>query len=100
LLRATDQAQQVVGIGLSDIIVIAMPDAVLVAHKDRAQDVKQAVAALKAEGATQAEILPRDYRPWGWYESLIIGPRFQVKRIVVHPGTALSLQSHHHRLAN
>jgi len=70
---------------------------VLVAHKDRAQDVKQAVAALKAKGATQAEILPRDYRPWGWYESLVIGPRFQVKRIVVHPGAALSLQSHHHR---
>jgi mannose-1-phosphate guanylyltransferase/mannose-6-phosphate isomerase len=68
-----------------------------VAHKDRAQDVKQAVAALKAKGVSQAEILPRDYRPWGWYESLVIGPRFQVKRIVVHPGAALSLQSHHHR---
>jgi mannose-1-phosphate guanylyltransferase/mannose-6-phosphate isomerase len=97
LLQATDQAQQVVGIGLTDIIVVAMPDAVLVAHKDRAQDVKQAVAALKAKGVAQAEILPRDYRPWGWYESLVIGPRFQVKRIVVHPGAALSLQSHHHR---
>lgn len=97
LLQATDQAQQLVGIGLSDIIVVAMPDAVLVAHKDRAQDVKQAVAALKAKGVAQAEILPRDYRPWGWYESLVIGPRFQVKRIVVHPGAALSLQSHHHR---
>lgn len=97
LLQATDQAQQLVGIGLSDIIVVAMPDAVLVAHKDRAQDVKQAVAALKAKGAAQAEILPRDYRPSGWYESLVIGPRFQVKRIVVHPGAALSLQSHHHR---
>jgi mannose-1-phosphate guanylyltransferase/mannose-6-phosphate isomerase len=97
LLQATDQAQQLVGIGLKDIIVVAMPDAVLVAHKDRAQDVKQAVAALKAKGVSQAEILPRDYRPWGWYESLVIGPRFQVKRIVVHPGAALSLQSHHHR---
>jgi mannose-1-phosphate guanylyltransferase/mannose-6-phosphate isomerase len=97
LLQATDQAQQVVGIGLTDIIVVAMPDAVLVAHKDRAQDVKQAVAALRAKGVSQAEILPRDYRPWGWYESLVIGPRFQVKRIVVHPGAALSLQSHHHR---
>jgi mannose-1-phosphate guanylyltransferase/mannose-6-phosphate isomerase len=97
LLQATDQAQQLVGIGLSDIIVVAMPDAVLVAHKDRAQDVKKAVAALKAKGVAQAEILPRDYRPWGWYESLVIGPRFQVKRIVMHPGAALSLQSHHHR---
>ena len=97
LLQATDPAQQVVGIGLNDIIVVAMPDAVLVAHKSRAQDVKQAVAALKAKGAPQAETLPRDYRPWGWYESLALGPRFQVKRIVVHPGAALSLQSHHHR---
>lgn len=97
LLRAEDPQQQLVGIGLTDIIAVAMPDAVLVAHKDRAQDVKKAVAALKAKGAAQAETLPRDYRPWGWYESLVVGSRFQVKRIVVHPGAALSLQSHHHR---
>lgn len=97
LLQATNEAQQLVGIGLKDIIVVAMPDAVLVAHKDRAQDVKQAVASLKAKAVTQAETLPRDYRPWGWYESLVVGPRFQVKRIVVQPGAALSLQSHHHR---
>ena len=74
-----------------------MPDAVLVAHKDRAQDVKLAVAALKSKGIPQAETLPRDFRPWGWYESLVVGGRFQVKRIHVHPGAALSLQSHHHR---
>jgi mannose-1-phosphate guanylyltransferase/mannose-6-phosphate isomerase len=86
-----------VGIGLSDVIAVAMPDAVLVAHKDRAQDVKLAVASLKAQGAAQADTLPRDYRPWGWYESLVVGGRFQVKRIHVHPGAALSLQSHHHR---
>lgn len=97
LLRATSEAQQLVGIGLQDIIAVAMPDAVLVAHKDRAQDVKHAVALLKSHSVPQAETLPRDYRPWGWYESLIVGPRFQVKRIVVHPGAALSLQSHHHR---
>ena len=97
LLRAEEPQQQIVGIGLKDIIAIAMPDAVLVAHKDRAQDVKKAVAALKAKGAAQAETLPRDYRPWGWFESLVVGSRFQVKRIVVHPGAALSLQSHHHR---
>jgi len=97
LLRAEDAQQAVVGIGLSDVIAVAMPDAVLVAHKDRAQDVKQAVAALKAQGAKQAETLPRDYRPWGWYESLVVGGRFQVKRINVHPGASLSLQSHHHR---
>lgn len=97
LLQATSEAQQLVGIGLKDIVAVAMPDAVLVASKDRAQEVKQAVAVLKAKAAAQAETLPRDYRPWGWYESLVIGPRFQVKRIVVHPGAALSLQSHHHR---
>jgi mannose-1-phosphate guanylyltransferase/mannose-6-phosphate isomerase len=97
LLRAEDSQQALVGIGLRDVIAVAMPDAVLVAHKDRAQDVKQAVEALKAQGAKQAETLPRDYRPWGWFESLVVGGRFQVKRIHVHPGAALSLQSHHHR---
>ena len=97
LLRAESPDQQLVGIGLQDIIAVAMPDAVLVAHKGRAQDVKLAVQRLKADGVAQAETLPRDYRPWGWYESLVVGPRFQVKRIVVHPGAALSLQSHHHR---
>ncbi|EPX77015.1 mannose-1-phosphate guanylyltransferase/mannose-6-phosphate isomerase [Litoreibacter arenae] len=97
LLRAEDSKQELVGIGLKDIIAVAMPDAVLVAHKDRAQDVKRAVAALKAKEAVQAETLPRDYRPWGWFESLGTGTRFQVKRIVVNPGAALSLQSHVHR---
>lgn len=97
LLRAESADQQLVGIGLEDIVAVAMPDAVLVAHRDRAQDVKQAVQLLKAQGVAQAETLPRDYRPWGWYESLALGPRFQVKRIVVNPGAALSLQSHHHR---
>ncbi|RYH00567.1 mannose-1-phosphate guanylyltransferase/mannose-6-phosphate isomerase, partial [Salipiger sp. IMCC34102] len=84
-------------IGLDNIVAVAMPDAVLVAHKDRAQQVKQAVAQLHADGHAQARTLPRAYRPWGWYESLTNGQRFQVKRIVVHPGAALSLQSHHHR---
>lgn len=97
LLRSESEALQLVGIGLENIIVVAMPDAVLVASRDRAQDVKMAVSRLKALGASQAETLPRDYRPWGWYESLVIGGRFQVKRITVHPGAALSLQSHHHR---
>ena len=97
LLQATTETQQLVAMGLEDIIVVAMPDAVLVAHKDRAQDVKVAVNKLKEKGATQAETLPRDYRPWGWYESIALGPRFQVKRIVVNPGAALSLQSHNHR---
>ncbi len=97
LLRSESEALEIVGIGLENIIAVAMPDAVLVAHMDRAQDVKKAVEALKAKGAKQADTLPRDYRPWGWYESLVVGGRFQVKRIVVHPGAALSLQSHHHR---
>ncbi len=97
MLRAEDTRQQLVGIGLKDIVAVAMPDAVLVAHKDRAQDVKKAVAALKAKGASQAETLPRDYRPWGWFECLFVGSRFQVKKIFVNPGAALSLQSHHHR---
>ena len=97
LLRATSETQELVAMGLEDIIAVAMPDAVLVAHKDRAQDVKIAVNKLKEKGAAQAETLPRDYRPWGWYESIALGPRFQVKRIVVNPGAALSLQSHNHR---
>ncbi len=97
LLHATSDTQQLVAMGLEDIIAVAMPDAVLVTHKDRAQDVKMAVTNLKAKGVAQAETLPRDYRPWGWYESIALGPRFQVKRIVVNPGAALSLQSHNHR---
>lgn len=97
LLRSESANLSLVGIGLKDVIAVAMPDAVLVAHRDRAQDVKQAVAALKAKGAPQAETFPLDHRPWGWFESLVMGPRFQVKRIVVHPGAALSLQSHNHR---
>lgn len=97
LLRSESEAVELVGIGLKNVIAVAMQDAVLVADASRAQDVKKAVAALKAKGARQAETLPRDFRPWGWYESLVIGQRFQVKRIHVHPGAALSLQSHHHR---
>ena len=97
LLRAEAEGQVVVGLGLTDTIVVAMPDAVLVADKSRAQDVKLAVTKLKEHAAAQAETFPRDHRPWGWFESLVVGNRFQVKRIVVHPGAALSLQSHHHR---
>ena len=97
LLRSEAEGLELVGIGLDNIVVVAMPDAVLVADKSRVQEAKAAVRTLKDKGATQAEQLPRDYRPWGWFESLVIGDRFQVKRIVVHPGAALSLQSHHHR---
>lgn len=97
LLHATNENQELVAMGLEDIIAVAMPDAVLVAHKDSVQDVKNAVLKLKSKGAAQAENLPRDYRPWGWYEGIALGPQFQVKRIVVNPGAALSLQSHKHR---
>lgn len=97
LLRSESGSQQLVGIGLDDIMAIAMPDAVLVAHRDRAQDVKRAVSLLKSQGVGQAEVFPKDYRPWGWFESLAMGEGFQVKRIHVKPGAALSLQSHEHR---
>ena len=97
LLRSEDEGLEVVGIGLRNLVAVAMPDAVLIADADRAQDVKLAVTALKKKKARQAESFPKDHRPWGWFESLVVGQRFQVKRIVVHPGAALSLQSHHHR---
>lgn len=97
LLRSENDDQELVGIGIENLIAIAMPDAVLVADMTKGQDVKQAVNALKAKGATQAEMLPVDFRPWGHFETLVLGERFQVKRIVVKPGAALSLQSHHHR---
>ena len=97
LLRSEDDRVELVGLGLDNIIAVAMGDAVLVADASRAQEVKKAVAALKEKGARQAESFPVDHRPWGWFESLVIGDRFQVKRIHVHPGAALSLQSHHHR---
>ncbi len=97
LLRSESPDLELVGIGLKDTIVVATPDAVLVADASRAQDVKKAVSALKAKGAKQAEAFPRDHRPWGWFETLALADRFQVKRIVVKPGAALSLQSHVHR---
>ena len=97
LLRSEGQDQQLVGLGLTDIIAIAMPDAVLVVHKDRAQDVKKVVKTLKKNNVSQAEVLPKDHRPWGWFETLTIRGRFHVKRIFVHPGAALSLQSHQYR---
>lgn len=97
LLWSEGDGQTIVGLGLENIIAVAMPDAVLVADKSRSQDVKKVVDALRAKGAKQAETFTRDHRPWGWFESLAMGPRFQVKRICVHPGGKLSLQSHVHR---
>ncbi len=97
LLRSEESNLEIVGIGLRDVIAVATADAVLVVQADHSQDVREALAQLKAKGAPQAEAFRKDHRPWGWFESLAMGARFQVKRIVVHPGAALSLQSHHHR---
>ncbi len=97
LLRSESQGVRLVGIGLRDVVAVAMRDAVLVADMTQAQRVREAVAALKAKGAEQAENFPRFHRPWGWYETLILGDRFQVKMIQVRPGGKLSLQSHVHR---
>ena len=97
LMRADHEDFEIVGIGLKDVMVVATNDAVLVADMNRAQDVRQAVSALKKKGARQAEAFRRDHRPWGWFETLALADRFQVKRIVVKPGAALSLQSHVHR---
>ena len=97
MLRSDDPDTRMVGLGLKDIVAVATRDAVLVADMNRAQDVKLAVDALKSEGAPQATEFPRCYRPWGWYETLALGTRFQVKQIMVKPGGQLSLQSHVHR---
>ncbi len=97
LLRSEDEGLELVGIGLKDIIVVAMGDAVLVADRKKSQEVKEAVTVLKERQAKQAENFLVDHRPWGWFETLALGERFQVKRIVVKPGGILSLQSHHHR---
>ena len=84
-------------IGLKDAVVVVTKDAALAMHRDAAQDVKKLVDRLKAAGRHEAVAHNRVYRPWGFYESLIEGDRFQVKRIVVTPGQKLSLQKHFHR---
>jgi mannose-1-phosphate guanylyltransferase/mannose-1-phosphate guanylyltransferase/mannose-6-phosphate isomerase len=84
-------------IGLQDAVVVVTDDAVLAMHRDHAQDVKKLVDQLKARGAKEATEHRRAYRPWGHYEGLIMGDRFQVKKIEVRPGAKLSLQKHFHR---
>jgi mannose-1-phosphate guanylyltransferase / mannose-6-phosphate isomerase len=96
-LRSEDPEVRLVGLGLDGIVAVAMNDAVLVASKDRAQDLKLVVSALRRDKVAQADDYPRFHRPWGWYETLCLGGRFQVKRIMVKPGGVLSLQSHMHR---
>ncbi len=84
-------------VGLQDVIVVTTEDAVLAMHRDRAQDVKKIVARLHKAGRHEGRAHNRCYRPWGFYEKLILEERFQVKRIVVQPGHKLSLQKHYHR---
>ncbi|HQX06351.1 MAG TPA: mannose-1-phosphate guanylyltransferase/mannose-6-phosphate isomerase [Zoogloea sp.] len=91
------QDRMVACVGLDDAVIVETPDAVLVARKDKTQNVKQIVAALKAGSRSQASAHRKIHRPWGWYDSIDNGERFQVKRIVVNPGARLSLQMHHHR---
>lgn len=94
---AIAQHRFVATLGLTDLIVVETVDAVLVAHKDHAQKVKDIVGELKKRGRTEHVMHRRVYRPWGCYEGVDVGERFQVKRITVNPGAALSLQMHHHR---
>ena len=84
-------------VGVCDLVVVETPDAILVAHKDRTQDVKQIVNRLKDDARSEHLMHRRVYRPWGSYEGVDAGERFQVKRLIVKPGASLSLQMHHHR---
>lgn len=97
LLRSEDSNQHIVGLGLNNIIAIATPDAVLVANKDKCQDVKKVVEYLKHKNVSESENSSKNYRPWGWFENLAKGDGFLVKKIFVKSGAALSLQSHKHR---
>jgi mannose-1-phosphate guanylyltransferase / mannose-6-phosphate isomerase len=95
LVHATSRLVSLVGV--DNLMVIETPDAVLVADRERSQDVKKIVAALEAQGRGEKNLHRKVHRPWGWYDSIDSGPRFQVKRIMVKPGASLSLQMHHHR---
>ena len=95
LIRA--ESRMVAVIGVSDVVVVETRDAVLVVHKDQVQRVKQVVDHLKKTKRTEHINHTQVYRPWGSYEGIDVGDRFQVKRIIVNPGEKLSLQMHHHR---
>jgi len=86
-----------VGLGVNDLVVVETDDVVLVAHRDKAQDVKGIVGLLEREGARESKAHRKIYRPWGAYDGVTEGERWQVKTIVVNPGASLSLQMHHHR---
>jgi mannose-1-phosphate guanylyltransferase / mannose-6-phosphate isomerase len=91
------ETRMVALLGVSDLVVVETADVVLVAQKDQVQDVKKLVDRMKAENRCEHLIHKQVYRPWGWYEGIDEGERFQVKRIMVKPGEKLSLQMHHHR---
>ncbi|MBO9476729.1 mannose-1-phosphate guanylyltransferase/mannose-6-phosphate isomerase [Shimia sp. R11_0] len=97
ILKSADPDTKIVGMGLKDIVAVATDDGILVADLSHSSDVGEMVDTLRAEGAVQADGFRRCYRPWGYYETLSLGERFQVKRIMVEPGAKLSLQSHVHR---
>ena len=97
LLWSAVEGQALVAAGVSNIVAVAMSDAVLVADLSKTQSVKKAVELLKIEQISQAEQHARDWRPWGWFDSLVIAQGYQVKRLHVYPGGRLSLQSHKHR---
>jgi mannose-1-phosphate guanylyltransferase/mannose-6-phosphate isomerase len=84
-------------VGLTDIVVVETADAVLVSDRARSQEVKQIVNRLGADQRGEHALHRKVHRPWGWYDSIDSGERFQVKRIMVKPGASLSLQMHHHR---
>jgi mannose-1-phosphate guanylyltransferase/mannose-6-phosphate isomerase len=96
-LWSVDDQKHLVGLGLDGIIAIATEDAIMVADANRTQDVRKIVTVLEANNVAQATQHARDYRPWGWFESLVNVPGYQVKRLHVDPGSRLSLQSHKHR---
>jgi mannose-1-phosphate guanylyltransferase/mannose-6-phosphate isomerase len=87
----------VAAVGLDNIVVVETPDAVLVADRNSSQDVKKIVTTLDSQSRTEGTLHRRVHRPWGWYDSIDAGARFQVKRIMVKPKASLSLQMHHHR---
>jgi mannose-1-phosphate guanylyltransferase/mannose-6-phosphate isomerase len=87
----------VAAVGMDDHIIVETKDAILVAPKDRVQDVKELVAQIKKSGRTESALHREVFRPWGSYDSIDSGERFQVKRLTVKPGGVLSLQMHHHR---
>ncbi|MEY2686070.1 MAG: hypothetical protein RL375_268 [Pseudomonadota bacterium] len=95
LVHATSRLVSLVG--LDDVVVVETPDAIMVADRSRSQDVKQIVAQLGASKRGEHTVHRKVYRPWGWYDSIDHGERFQVKRILVNPGASLSLQMHYHR---